>query len=105
MNPLASITSAKIHWKKTPPGASIFKKEYEVEKAGSAEYDGNVHGGVPMKFVHVTNENFEDIFGIVHKSEHIERKKHSVSESEPHNQTIDYHNLDDANTELYLSAA
>lgn len=22
-------------------GASIFKKEYEVEKAGSAEYDGN----------------------------------------------------------------
>ena len=42
MNPLASITSAKIHWKKTPPGASIFKKEYEVEKNGFAEYDGSV---------------------------------------------------------------
>ncbi len=78
MNPLASITSAKMHWKKTPPGASIFKKEYEVEKAGSAEYDGNVHGGVPMKFVHVTNENFEDIFEVSAKYEQWQYVKHHI---------------------------
>lgn len=42
---------------------------------------------------------------VVHESELVESEKHSVSEQEPHTHTIDYHNLDDVNTELYLSAA
>lgn len=38
---------------------------------------------------------------VVHERELVENEKHNVSEHEPHN----HHNLDDANTELYLSAA